>query len=120
MYFTKIPIPGFTFTNYGPATPSMYHLYTKCSRGDASIQRSRTRANAWSWSVNFDVVVKGVKRRINKYGQSDNLAAAARQVLKRLLSQRTDRLYELMRILANDQAMFELAQIGSGPAPKRR
>jgi len=117
MYFSKIYDTGAYYQTM-PAERRPYTLYAECSRGYVRLRKrwppDPSTPATWGWEAHFDIKVKGVKKRIYKSGVEPTLAKAARQALKRLLSQRIDSIGTLLKILANDQALYELSKLG-GP-----
>ena len=96
-----------------------------CSRGHAKIapiwneQQVPPTIKGWRWVVTckrqlkvLDQQGKPVVQTRTFEGTSTKLYHAAQECLQRLFTQRRQPLYKLMKMLGDDQAMYELAMIG--------
>jgi hypothetical protein len=111
MYFVKLP-PAAHEKEYLQPELWTKRLYVKCSRGYGYIRKRP--GGKWYWEVKYetkDPKTKNIKM-LQATGEEEYLARAGRFILQRLFSQRTWSLTELMRLLVQDQVMYELATIG--------
>lgn len=132
MYFTKQERKHASF--YAPE--NRYCFYTECSRGSATLtpfQKRRGGSVHWQWQASrWDKIKRkkkdpasahplarfgrqGQRVAATAYGIEPTLYRAAQAALQHLFTYRRAPLTTLMKMLEDDQLVYELSRIGGPP-----